>query len=147
MSITGKCSEESNNVFDQEFSLKVKGGAMLQDKVNIILKDGDKVFGEARMKIGTLINAGTIVNPSSFSAFDELKLHYATDRDNWYSLFEGDAHKGQIMLETTFKSSAAWHVDSKLFKQSNKGLLGWLACGAITCAATAGGVAYAVMDS
>ena len=96
------------------------------------------------MKIQTLINGGSIVNPSSFKSFEHLKGHYKLERENWYPLFDQDKHKGQLKLETVFRPNDQWHVEQAYFKQDSS-LWKYLCCGAVTCAA-AGGVAYTVMD-
>ena len=144
MTMEGHPSEEGNNAFDQEFSLKVKGGHSLQETVTLELKDGDKVFGETKMKLQTLLNGQTIV-PSQCKDIEHLKKLYAEKRDNWYPLFHGDVHKGQIKLQTSFVAEHQWLPKNDLFQGGTK--WGWIFCGVATFAAAAGGTTYAIMDS
>uniref|UniRef100_A0A7S3CPY6 Uncharacterized protein n=1 Tax=Strombidium rassoulzadegani TaxID=1082188 RepID=A0A7S3CPY6_9SPIT len=142
-----KTTKKGHFNFDKEFSVKILGIKNLAERVVIQFKDGDKVVGETKMKFQTLLNGGSIVNPCQFTSLDQLKMHYAMDRENWYPLFKEETPVGQIKLETMFRSQQTWEVDQKHFRKENNSLWKYILCGTCTVAAASGAAAYTLMDS
>ena len=59
--------------FNQEFSFKIRGKNSLNDIVTILLMDGDKIIGESKIKIKTLLNGGEVKSPITINNVDDLK--------------------------------------------------------------------------
>lgn len=91
ITMKGKQSQVGSQVFNNDFSLSVKGAHMLDEAIFLQLWDGQSVFGELEIKLSTLLG-GQAVDPSLCNDIEQLKSEYAKKREHWLPLFLEDRH-------------------------------------------------------